>query len=79
MRGSQGTRRPDGCRLVGRPTDQRLGVGPCILQADGEHEQRAFVEDVIDEVSRICTIGVAAAHSPAHDHQAQRWSAGGGP
>ena len=49
---------------------RRLGVGRCILQADGEPAQRAFVKDVIDEVCRTSNIGVAPAHTPAHDHQA---------
>jgi hypothetical protein len=49
---------------------RRLGLGRCILQADGEPAQRTFVRDVIDEVSRVSTIGVAAAHSPAYDHKA---------
>ena len=40
------------------------------MQADGEPAQRTFVKDVIEEVSRISTMGVAGAHSPAYDHQA---------
>ena len=48
---------------------QRLGLGRCILQADGEPAQRAFFWDVIDEVARTTPLGVAAAHSPPYDHQ----------
>ncbi len=55
---------------VGWVIDQirRLGVGRCILQADCEPAQRAFVKDVIDEVCRTSNIGVAPAHTPAHGH-----------
>ena len=49
---------------------RRLGIGRCILQADGEPAQRTFVKDVIDEVCRTSAVGVAPAHTPAHDHQA---------
>ena len=57
---------------VGWMVDQlrRLGLGRCILQADGEPAQRAFVKDVIEEVCRTSSMGVASAHTPAHDHQA---------
>ena len=50
---------------VGWATDQlrRLGVGRCILLADGEPAQRAFVKDVVDEVCRTSAIGVAPAHT----------------
>ena len=40
------------------------------MQADGEPAQRGFVNDVIEEACRASTIGVAKAHSPAYDHQA---------
>ena len=57
---------------VGWLIDQvrRLGVGRCVLQADGEPAQRAFVRDVIEEACRTSTVGIAPAHTPAHDHQA---------
>ncbi len=48
---------------------RRLGIGRCVLQADGEPAQRAFVKDVIEEVCRTSATGVASAHTPAHDHQ----------
>ena len=48
---------------------RRLGVGRCVLQADGEPAQRTFVKDVVEEVCRTSDIGVAPAHSPAYDHQ----------
>jgi hypothetical protein len=56
---------------VGWLVDQlrRLGLGRCVLQADGEPAQRTFVKDVIDEAARTSALGVAAAHTPAHDHQ----------
>ena len=44
--------------------------GQCALWANGQHAQRAFVKDVIGEVCRTCTMAVAAAQYPAHDHQA---------
>ena len=49
---------------------RRLGIGRCVLQADGEPAQKAFVKDVIEEVCRTSTTGVASTHTPAHDHQA---------
>ncbi len=49
---------------------RRLGVGRCVLQADGEPAQRAFAKDVIDEVCRSSAIGVPPAHTPAYDPQA---------
>ena len=57
---------------VGWLVDQlrRLGLGRCILQADGEPAQRAFIKDVIEEVCRTSATGVTAAHTPPHDHQA---------
>ena len=63
---------------VGRMVDQlqRLGLGRCVLQADGEPAQRTFVRDVLEEVGRtsqlgeVEALGIAAAHTPAHDHQA---------
>ena len=45
-------------------------MGQCVLQADGEPAQRAFVKDVIDEACRVSPLGVASAHTPAYDHQA---------
>jgi len=48
---------------------RRLGLGRCILQADGEPATRGFVRDIIEDVCRESTMGVAAAHSPARDHQ----------
>jgi hypothetical protein len=42
---------------------RRLGLGRCVLQADGEPAQRTFVKDVIDEVARTSALGVAAAHT----------------
>jgi len=49
---------------------RRLGLGRCVLQADGEPATRAFVKDIIEDVCRDSTMGVAGAHSPAHDHKA---------
>ena len=49
---------------------RRLGVGQCVLQADGEIAQRTFVKDVIEEACRVSAVGIAPAHSPAYDHQA---------
>jgi hypothetical protein len=49
---------------------RRLGLGKFSLQADGEPAQRTFVKDVIEEACRVSNIGVAGAHSPAYDHQA---------
>ena len=56
---------------VGWLVDQlrRLGLSRCILQADGEPAQRAFVKDVIEETARTTALGIASAHTPAHDHQ----------
>jgi hypothetical protein len=48
---------------------RRLGLGRCVLQADGEQAQRTFVKDVIEEAARTSALGVASAHTPAHDHQ----------
>jgi hypothetical protein len=48
---------------------RRLGISRCILQADGEPAQRTFVKDVIEETARTTALGVASAHTPAHDHQ----------
>jgi hypothetical protein len=48
---------------------RRLGLGRCVLQADGEPAQRTFVKDVLEEAARTSAIGVAAAHTPPHDHQ----------
>ena len=47
---------------------RRLGVGKCVLQADGESATRAMVKDVIEEACASSALGVAGAHSPAHDH-----------
>ena len=49
---------------------RRLGLGKCVLQADGEPAQRAFIKDVIEEANRVSGLGVAGAHSPAYDHRA---------
>ena len=49
---------------------RRLGVGKRMLQADGEPATRAMVKDVIGEVCASSALGVAGAHSPAHDHRA---------
>ena len=49
---------------------RRLGLGRCVLQADGEPAQRGFIKDVVEEACIVSNIGVAGAHSPAHDHQA---------
>ena len=58
-------------RAVGWLVDQlrRLGISRCILQADGEPAQRTFVKDVIEETARTTALGIASAHTPAHDHQ----------
>lgn len=48
---------------------RRLGIGRCVLQADGEPAQRTLVREVIEEACRTSDIGVAAQHSPAYDHQ----------
>jgi hypothetical protein len=48
---------------------RRLGLGKCVLQADGEPAQRTFVRDVIEEVAKLSSIGVAVSHSPAYDHK----------
>ena len=48
---------------------RRLGLGKCVLQADGEPAQRTFVRDVIEEVAKLSTLGVAVSHSPAYDHK----------
>jgi hypothetical protein len=49
---------------------RRLGVGRCVLQADGEPATRALVTDVIEEACASSELGVAGAHSPACDHRA---------
>ena len=49
---------------------RRRGLGRCVLQADGEPAQRGFIKDVVDEACLTCGIGVAGAHSPAYDRQA---------
>ena len=49
---------------------RRLGLGRCVLQADGEPATRTFVKDIIEGVCRESAMGVAGAHSPAHDHKA---------
>lgn len=49
---------------------RRLGLGRCVLQADGEPAQRAFVREVVEEACRSSDLGVAVAHTPAHDHRA---------
>jgi hypothetical protein len=56
---------------VGWLVDQlrRLGISRCVLQADGEPAQRTFVKDVLEETARTTSLGIASAHTPAHDHQ----------
>ena len=65
----KGREDPDAVSWV---TDQlrRLGVGRCILQADGEPAQRRFVKDIIEATVAITSLGVSGAHSPAYDHKA---------
>ena len=48
---------------------RRLGLGRVVLQADGEPAQRSYVKDVIEEAARTSSLGIAAAHTPPHDHQ----------
>ncbi len=48
---------------------RRLGLGRCVLQADGELATRSFVKDIIEGVCSESTMGVAAAHSAAYDHK----------
>ena len=48
---------------------RRLGLGRVVLQADGEPAQRSYVKDVIEEAVRTSSLGIAAAHTPPHDHQ----------
>ena len=47
---------------------RRLGLGRVVLQADGEPAQRSYVKDVIEEAARTSSLGIAAAHTPPHDH-----------
>lgn len=49
---------------------RRMGAGRCVLQADGEPAMRALVKDVIEEACVASELGIAGAHSPAHDHRA---------
>ena len=49
---------------------RRLGLGRCVLQADGEPVQRVFIKDVIEAAAATSNLGIAAAHSPAYDHKA---------
>ncbi len=58
-------------RAVGWLGDElsRLGISRCILQAESEPAQRTFVKDVIEETARTTALGIASAHTPAHDHQ----------
>jgi hypothetical protein len=48
---------------------RRLGLGQVVLQADGEPAQRGYIKDVIEEAARASALGIAAAHTPPHDHQ----------
>jgi hypothetical protein len=62
---------PTRVQSVGTLTSSgNMGVGRCILQADAEPAQRALLKNVVDEVCRTSAIGVAPAHTPAYDHQA---------
>ena len=49
---------------------RRLGLGRCVLQADGEPAQRGFVKDVIEAAVVVTNLGVAGAQSLVHDHKA---------
>ena len=49
---------------------RRLGLGRCLLQADGEPAMRLLVREVIEEACRATALGIASAHSPAYDHRA---------
>jgi hypothetical protein len=48
---------------------RRLGLGRVVLQGVGEPAQRSYVKDVIEEVTRTSSLGIAAAHTPPHDHR----------
>ena len=49
---------------------QRLGLGRCVLQADGEPATRALVKEVIEQACSIGNLGVSGVHAPAYDHRA---------
>lgn len=48
---------------------RRLGLGRCILEEDGEPAQSGYVKDDIEEAARTSSLGIAAAHTPPHDHR----------
>lgn len=67
-------------QAVGWLLDQqrRLGIGRCILQADGEPAQRSYAKDVIEEAARSGSLGIASAHAPARP-PGERWRREGRP
>lgn len=40
----------------------RVGLSQCVLQADGELANRAFVKDMLEEAANAMRLGVARAH-----------------
>lgn len=50
---------------------RRLGLGRCVLQAGGEPAQRGYAKDISEAAARSSASGIAAAHTPPHDHQAE--------